>query len=181
MNEVFPIDGDTLGTLRPLNKVVFSLGANIGDTLETLQSAVNRLAETPNLVVVAVSPVYLTKAVDMVDQPDFHNIIVLAESTLEPLTLLERAQAIELAYGRERGVPKGPRTLDIDLIQVGRRESHTDQLTLPHPRAHERAFVLRPWLDVDPGATLPQGPVNALLADLGTDGIQPIDARIDKP
>lgn len=181
MSAGFPIDSDTLGNLKPLNQVVFSLGANLGETLETLQAAVERLAETPNLVLVDVSSVYLTAPVDLVEQPDFHNIVVIAESVLEPLTLLERGQAIENAYGRRRDLPKGPRTLDIDLIKVGRRTVRTPTLTLPHPRAHQRAFVLVPWLEVDANAELPQGRVADLVAAMDLSGVRRTKERIERP
>lgn len=177
MSEAFPIDVDTLGNLKPLNQVVFSLGSNQGDSLEILQGAVDRLADTPNLIVVDVSPVYLTVPVGEVEQPDFYNLVVIADSTLEPNTLLERCQAIESAYGRYRDpdVPGGPRTLDIDLILVGKRTAESDELTLPHPRAHERAFVLAPWLDIEPRASLPQGRVDDLVATMDTSGVRKLD------
>jgi 2-amino-4-hydroxy-6-hydroxymethyldihydropteridine diphosphokinase len=87
--------------------------------------------------------------------------------------LLERALAIESAFGRQRGeVPNAPRTLDVDLILVGDRRADDESLTLPHPRARERAFVLAPWADVDPDAELlDAGPVAALLEQVGTDGV----------
>lgn len=184
MTDVFPVDSDTLGNLRPLNQVVFSLGSNLGDSAEILQAAVDRLAETPNLILVDVSPVYRTKAWGDEDQPDFLNLVVIADSTLEPLTLLDRCAAIEDAYGRERDPrrPHGPRTLDIDLICVGRRTSDTEELQLPHPRAHERAFVLVPWLDIEPRAVLPQGPVAELVADLDVSSVERLnDVVIEKP
>ena len=180
----FPIDIDTLGNLKPLNQVVFSLGSNQGESLDILQGAVDRLAETPNLILVDVSPVYLTAPVEDTDQPDFYNLVVLAESTLEPTVLLERAQAIEQAYGRQRNPerPKGPRELDIDLIQVGNRTSDTPTLQLPHPRAHERAFVLVPWLDIDPRATLPEGRAADLVTKLDVSTVRRLDdVRIVKP
>lgn len=184
MSDAFPIDVDTLGNLKPLNQVVFSLGSNQGDSIELLQAAVDRLAETPNLILVDVSPVYLTKPVGNVDQPDFYNIVVVADSTLEPQTLLERAQAIEHAYGRLRDPanPSGPRTLDIDLIVVGKRVSNSAELVLPHPHAHARAFVLVPWLDIEPRATLPEGRVDDLVATMDTSGVRRLtDVQIVKP
>ncbi|WIY82060.1 2-amino-4-hydroxy-6-hydroxymethyldihydropteridine diphosphokinase [Propionimicrobium sp. PCR01-08-3] len=173
MTEIFAIDVDTLGDLRPLNQVVFSLGSNEGDSVENLQAAVDRLAETPDVIVADVSSIYCTAPVGNVDQPDFYNAVVIADSTLEPLTLLQRCLAIEEAYGRVRDPdnPHGPRTLDIDLIQVGRRVSDTEELTLPHPRAHERAFVLVPWLEIDHRAELPQGRVDDLVATMDTSGV----------
>ncbi|WP_341728000.1 2-amino-4-hydroxy-6-hydroxymethyldihydropteridine diphosphokinase [Brooklawnia sp.] len=173
MPEIFSLDVDTLGDLKPLNQVVFSLGSNQGDSIEILQAAVDRLAETPNLIMVDVSSVYRTTPVDNVDQPDFLNIVVIADSTLEPLTLLQRCQAIEDAYGRVRdpGNPHGPRTLDIDLIQVGSRSADSEELILPHPRAQQRAFVLVPWLEIDRRAALPAGSVDDLVATMDTSGV----------
>ena len=98
----------------------------------------------------------------------------LGQSLLpQAVELIERAQAIENAYRRTREVPGGPRTLDVDLIVVGERIKNTPLLTLPHPRAHERAFVLAPWLDIDPTAYVPErGPVAALLAGIDSSGVR---------
>lgn len=184
MSEIFSLDVDTLGDLKPLNQVVFSLGSNQGDSIEILQAAVDRLAETPNLIMVDVSSVYRTAPVDNVDQPDFLNIVAIADSTLEPLTLLQRCQAIEDAYGRVRDPdnPHGPRTLDIDLIQVGSRSVESEELTLPHPRAHQRAFVLVPWLEIERRGALPQGTVDDLVATMDTSGVTKLhDLSIIKP
>lgn len=173
MNQPFEIDVDTLGNLRPIAKVVFSLGSNEGDSEATLQGAVDLLNETPDLILVDVSPVYQTEPVGDVEQADFLNMVVVAESTLEPMTLLDRAHAIEDFYGRDRsGERNGPRTLDIDIIMVGRRISE-DEIELPHPRAHERAFVLVPWLDADPLAELAgHGPVKGLVDSMDTTGVK---------
>lgn len=184
MPDIFPIDVDTLGDLKPLNQVVFSLGSNQGDSLVLLQRAVDRLAATPNVILVDVSSVYRTKPVGNVDQPDFLNIVVIADSTLEPMTLLERCDAIEQAYDRVRDPnnPGGPRTIDIDLVQVGKRVVSSPELVLPHPHAHERAFVLVPWLEIDPRAELPQGRVDDLVATMDTSGVVKLtDVDIVKP
>jgi 2-amino-4-hydroxy-6-hydroxymethyldihydropteridine diphosphokinase len=117
--------------------------------------------------VTAVSPVYETAPVDAPDgSRDFLNAVILADTTLSARTLLERALAVEDAYGRERTTERhAPRTLDVDLIVVGDRRAHDEDLVLPHPKAHERAFVLAPWNDVEPDAELlDQGPVAELLA-----------------
>lgn len=166
-NGPFELDVDTLGNLRPISKVVLSLGSNQGDSAEILQQAVDLLGETPDLMLVEVSPVYQTKPWGEVqDQPDFLNMVVVAESTLEPLTILDRALAIEESFGRERTVDGGPRTLDIDVVMVGKRVSE-DAIELPHPHAHERAFVLVPWMDVDPDAELEgHGAIADLVDDL---------------
>lgn len=184
MTDNYAIDVDTIGNLKPLNQVVFGLGSNMGDSIEILQEAIDRLADTPNLILVDISSIYRTKPVGYADQDDFYNVVVTADSTLEPTTLLDRAQAIEQALGRVRDpeLPNGPRTIDIDLIQVGKRVSATEDLILPHPRAHERAFVLVPWLEIDPRAQLPQGSVAGLLADIDVTGVQRVDdVQLVKP
>ena len=167
------IDLDTLSGMRPLRPVVFSLGANLGDPLDSLQEAVGHIARTPDLIVTGVSHVYATDPVGFTDQPDFLNIVLLAESTMPSTVLLERALAIEDSLGRERLERWGPRTIDIDLIVVGERHRNDSHLVLPHPRASERAFVLVPWLDADPDAALPgHGRVADLLVGMDTSGVR---------
>lgn len=156
-----------------LRRVVLSLGSNQGDRLGFLHGAVDALADTPNVTVLAVSPVYETAPVGGPDQPDYLNVVVLAECPLSPRTLLERAQAVEAAFDRVRDVRWGPRTLDVDVIAVGDLRVAEPDLTVPHPRAAERAFVLVPWCDVDPDAVLPgTGRVADLVADLDTSGVR---------
>ena len=167
-NGPFEIDVDTLGNLRPISKVVLSLGSNMGDSATILQEAVEFLADTPDLALVDVSPVYQTTPVGGGPaQDDFLNLVVVAETTMEPLTILDRCGAIEQNFGRTREVVGGPRTLDIDVIMVGKRISEGD-IELPHPRAHERDFVLSPWLALDPNAVLMgHGRFDALLTRIG--------------
>jgi 2-amino-4-hydroxy-6-hydroxymethyldihydropteridine diphosphokinase len=170
------IDADTLtGEMRPIRRAVISLGSNLGERMDNLQGAVRALADTPDVWVTGVSPVYETEPVDAPDGSDmFLNAVVLADTTLAASRLLDRALAIEDAFDRERSeVRNAPRTLDVDLIVVGDRRSDDDHLRLPHPRAAERAFVLRPWLDVDPEAEFPErGLVADLLSAVGESGIQ---------
>ncbi|GAA1426569.1 2-amino-4-hydroxy-6-hydroxymethyldihydropteridine diphosphokinase [Microlunatus lacustris] len=153
----YAIDTDTLSGMKPLRKVVYSIGSNLGDRLSNLQGAVDALRDTPDVIVVDVSSVYETAAVGgPEDSPAFLNIVLVAETTLEPRTLLERAQAVEDAYGRDRsGGRWSARTLDVDLILVGKTELTQPDLTLPHPLAGERGFVLVPWAEVDPNGRLP--------------------------
>jgi 2-amino-4-hydroxy-6-hydroxymethyldihydropteridine diphosphokinase len=172
------IDSDTLtGEMRPIRRAVLSLGANLGERFTSLQGAVNALADTPDVWVTGVSPVYETEPVDCPPgSEDFLNAVVLIDTTLAASRLLDRAHAIEDAFGRERGEGvevNAPRTLDVDVIVVGDRRSNEDDLRLPHPRAHERAFVLQPWLDVEPDAVLPdQGPVAELLEHTDRSGLK---------
>ena len=148
--------------------VVLALGANLGPAQETLRQAVTDLAGTPGIEVQEVSPLARTAAVGGPEQsPDYLNAVVLATTTLAARDLLRATQAIEQAHGRERQEHWGPRTLDIDIVLYGSVLAVTDDLELPHPRAHERAFVLQPWAQVDPQAVLPGlggGPVGALAA-----------------
>ena len=170
------IDADTLtGEMRPIRRAVLSLGSNLGERLAMLQGAVNAIADTPDVWVTGISPVYETEPVGAPEGSEkFLNAIVLIDTTLAATRLLDRCLAIEDAFERERsGVPNEPRTLDVDLIVVGDRRSDEPSLQLPHPRAAERAFVLKPWFDLEPDAELPQhGPIADLLANLGMDGVE---------
>ena len=172
------IDSDTLtGEMRPIRRAVLSLGANLGERQTSLQGAVNALADTPDVWVTGVSPVYETEPVDCPPgSENFLNAVVLIDTTLAASRLLDRAHAIEDAFGRERGEGievNAPRTPDVDVIVVGDRRSDEDALRLPHPRAHERAFVLQPWLDLEPDAVLPDhGPVAELLEHTDRSGLK---------
>jgi 2-amino-4-hydroxy-6-hydroxymethyldihydropteridine diphosphokinase len=147
-----------------MSAAVLSLGSNVGDRLAHLQRAVDALAG----VVQRVSPVYETEPWGVAGHDDYLNLILtVASERATPHDWLRRARMCEEAGGRTRGQGSVPRVLDVDVIAVGLVEYHDDDLTLPHPRAHRRAFVLRPWLDVDPVAELPRhGRVDRLLAAL---------------
>jgi len=134
-------------------KVVIALGSNLGDRKATLDSAVDALKQI--ITVTKVSSYIETDPIGGPEQPDYLNAVLIGESDLEPTDLLLKMQAIELAAGRERLERWGARTLDLDLIVAGDLVMDTELLTLPHPRAHERRFVLDPWLEVDPQAILP--------------------------
>jgi 2-amino-4-hydroxy-6-hydroxymethyldihydropteridine diphosphokinase len=163
------VDTDALtGEMHPIRRVVLALGSNLGERFAALQGAVNALADTPDVFLTGVSPVYETEPVDAPEgSGPYLNAVVLADTTLPAKRLMERALAIEDAYDRERSeVRNAPRTLDVDLIVVGDRRSDDDFMRLPHPRAHERAFVLQPWYDVEPDAVFPdRGPIADLLAE----------------
>jgi len=169
------VDADTLtGEMHPIRRSVLAIGSNLGDRLGSLQGAVNSLADTPEVWLTAVSPVYETEPVGAPEgSKSFLNAVILIDTTLSARTLLDRALAIEDAFGRERTGTKGePRTLDVDLIVVGDRRANDEDLKLPHPQAHERAFVLAPWHDVEPDAEIPDfGPVAKLLEQVGDQGI----------
>ncbi|WP_381553212.1 2-amino-4-hydroxy-6-hydroxymethyldihydropteridine diphosphokinase [Streptomyces eurythermus] len=161
-------------TLHNPQWAVISLGSNLGNRLETLQGAVDALEDTPGVRVKAVSPVYETEpwGVEPGSQPSYFNAVVVLKTTLPPASLLERAHAVEEAFHRVRDERWGPRTLDVDIVAYADVTSDDPQLTLPHPRAHERAFVLAPWHDVDPQAQLPgRGAVAELLSAITREGV----------
>ena len=146
-------------------KAVVALGANIGNPKEQMDLAVAMLKEATE--VTAVSTYYSTKPVGGPEQPDYLNAICILESELPALDLLSLLHGIEKSLGRERIEKWGPRTIDLDLIQYGSLLSKAEELELPHPRAHERRFVLEPWHEIDPDAVLlTHGKISELLAQL---------------
>ena len=152
---------------------MLSVGSNLGDRLGTLTECVQALRRLPDTDVMAISPVYQTAPVGGPAQPDYLNAVLIAATGLGPYELLAAAHAIEQTCGRVRAERFGPRTLDIDIISYAEEVSADPVLTLPHPRAHERAFVLAPWHDIDAGARLPgQGTVDDLLAGLDQAGVR---------
>ena len=130
------------------------LGANLGCAPATLAAACDALARLPQTRLVAVSPVYRSAPIDA-SGPDFFNAVAWLDSALAPEALLAELQRIELHFGRQRPYRHAPRTLDLDLLLVGDQRRNTTSLTLPHPRLHQRAFVLRPLLDLCPGLAVP--------------------------
>lgn len=163
--------------------VVLALGSNLGDRLASLQGGVDALCARPGLSGVQVSPVYETAPVGGPAQPEYLNAVLVAATTLSARAVLDRCQEAENALGRVRTERWGPRTLDVDVIVYGTEVSDDPELTLPHPRAHERAFVLAPWHDVDPGAVIPgRGRVADLLAAVGTADVRLCpDATLRRP
>jgi 2-amino-4-hydroxy-6-hydroxymethyldihydropteridine diphosphokinase len=146
-------------------KAVIALGANIGNPREQMDIAVALLRES--LEVTALSSYLTTAPVGGPEQPDYLNAICIAESELPAAELLALLHGIEKTLGRERTVHWGPRTIDLDLIQYGAILSYADELQLPHPRAHERRFVLEPWCEIEPDAILiTHGRIADLLAQL---------------
>lgn len=161
-----------------MSRAVLSIGSNLGDRLATLQAAVD--AVRPWLQ--AVSPVYRTAPWGPVPQDDYYNaVLVVDDPSATPRDWLDRAHAAEQAAGRTRVVRWGPRTLDVDVIAVDDVHSDDPELTLPHPRAAERAFVLVPWLAADPGARLAGRPVGELVDALPADeidGVRPVEGEV---
>src|SRR5689334_13297308 len=152
-----------------------AVGGNQGEVAATLRSAVADLGRLGR--VTAVSPVYRTRAIGP-PQPDYLNGVVELATPLAPLDLLHGLLAIEAEHGRVREVRWGPRTLDLDLIWYEGASSDDPELTLPHPRAHERAFVLRPLADLDAELELRGRPVRVWLAELPDQGVEPADVQL---
>ena len=139
------------------------LGANLGDAQATLRAALQALVALPGSRLLAVSSVYRSAPVDAAG-PDFFNAVAALHTRLAPLALLDALQAIERQFGRQRPYPNAPRTLDLDLLLLGDLVLQTPRLTLPHPRLHQRAFVLQPLLELAPGLAAPGlGPLAAHL------------------
>lgn len=146
-------------------KAVVALGANIGNPQEQMDLAVAMLQEATD--VTAISSYFRTKPVGGPEQPDYLNAVCTLESDLPALDLLSVLQGVEKSLGRERVEQWGPRTIDLDLIQYGALLSSAVELQLPHPRAHERRFVLEPWHEIEPDALLlTHGKISELLAQL---------------
>ncbi|MGB9378758.1 MAG: 2-amino-4-hydroxy-6-hydroxymethyldihydropteridine diphosphokinase [Mycobacteriales bacterium] len=151
-----------------MSRAVLSVGSNLGDRLAYLQSAVDALR--PYLV--SVSAVYETAAFGTEPQAPYLNAVLLVQAEVDDFFWLERAREIEAGAGRRRERRWAPRTLDVDVITVDAQVSADPELTLPHPRAHERAFVLVPWLDVEPKAVLAEIAVADLVSGLDVSGVR---------
>lgn len=151
-------------------RYVIAVGANLGDAERVVDHALGDLAGRLGGSLVARSSLYRTAPVGGPAQPDFVNAVAIVETDLAPLETLRVLQAMEIEAGRVRDVRWGPRTLDLDVIAAADLVSEDPVLTVPHPRAHERAFVLVPWFEIDPQAVIPgKGRVRDLL-QAGFDG-----------
>lgn len=136
-------------------KAILALGSNLGESEETLIRAIADICSHEKITVTKISPIAITAPVGGPEgQGDYANIVVEVETTLRPFELLEYCQLIETKHHRTRDVRWGPRTLDIDIIDIASIQMDDPELTLPHPRAAERAFVLEPWARMDPAALL---------------------------
>jgi 2-amino-4-hydroxy-6-hydroxymethyldihydropteridine diphosphokinase len=156
-----------------MTRVAVALGSNLQDPEAQVRRGFDELAALPDTELVARSRLYRTAPVGYADQPDFVNACALLETLLGPRELLEQLLAIEKRHDRVRDIPNGPRTLDLDIVLYGDRVIDEPGLKVPHPRAHERAFVLAPLMDVWPDAVIPGHGRVARLVSAPKAGSQP--------
>lgn len=155
-----------------MSHVAFSLGTNIGDRVAHLDFAIDRLRSTEGITEISISQFYETEPVGGPEQGNYLNAVAIGESELSPRELLDLCHDIEAGRDRKREVRWGPRTLDVDLLVVGDVVSDNPELTIPHPRAHVRGFVLMPWATIDPDCVIPgHGRVAELAQAIGSDGV----------
>ena len=147
-------------------KVVIALGANLGEPRAQVARAIEEIKKLLN--VITVSSLYETAPFGVPDsQPNYINAVLIGETDKKPMDLMNALLEVENSLGRTRSFQNAARLIDIDIIDLGGLFMESESLTLPHPRAHERRFVLEPWLEIDPSAHLPgRGPISELLAAL---------------
>lgn len=155
--------------------VYVALGANLGDAIDTLLAACDALHQLPHTTDVTISGFYRTAPLDA-DGPDYINAVASLKTKLDPHTLLQHLFKIEHDHGRERQYPNAPRTLDMDLLLYGKQQIQTEDLIVPHPRMHLRAFVLQPLAELNPKLVLEQGSIQDLLAACADQFIEPLDS-----
>jgi 2-amino-4-hydroxy-6-hydroxymethyldihydropteridine diphosphokinase len=160
-----------------LVRAYVGLGANLRKPEEQVRAAVEELAMLGNTRLAAVSSLYRTAPVGYVDQPDFINAVACVETLLTPRELLDGLLAIERRYGRVREFANAPRTLDLDVLLYGEREVHEAGLTIPHPRMHERAFVIVPLAEIAPDALVPgRGRASELLQQVDSGAVAKLES-----
>ncbi len=163
-------------------RAALGLGSNLGDRLGRLREACLGLSGEPGVTVAAVSSVFETTPVGGPEQPDYLNAVVVVDTTLTAVQLLALAHRLEDRAERRRTTRWGARTLDVDVLAVGGEQVDQPQLTLPHPRAHERAFVLVPWAQVDPDFVVPgRGRVIDLLDAVDDSGVAAWPEQLVEP
>ncbi len=163
------------------NKAIIGIGTNLGDRLLNMNESVRALSLLPRTAVIAVSHIYETEPVGVEAQPKFFNANVLVETNMSPMALLGACLGIEAAFGRKREVKDGPRIIDLDLLIYEGMKSESFELTLPHPRILERAFVMVPLQDLFPSGRAPGLAFGTRLKELGSEGVEKIDAQIKLP
>jgi 2-amino-4-hydroxy-6-hydroxymethyldihydropteridine diphosphokinase len=158
-------------------RAALGLGSNVGDRVHTLESAIAEIARTPHVSIAAVSPFVETDPVGGPEQPDYLNAVVVVDTVLGPEDLLAVAHSCEQQAGRVRGVRWGPRTLDVDVLAYDQIERDDEALTLPHPRATKRAFVMVPWAVVDPSFVVAGRTVREWADAIDDSGVRPFEGQ----
>ncbi len=160
---------------RPAETAYIGLGANLGEPVQAIRAAFEAIERLPSVQALARSPLYGSAPIDS-SGPDYVNAVMMVATRLTPRELLARLQAIEIEHGRERPYRNAPRSLDLDLLLYGERVVDSPDLTLPHPRMHERAFVLRPLADIAPDLAIPgHGSIARLLPRVAAQRVNRLD------
>ena len=157
-----------------MTRAYLGLGANLGDPAAQLREAIRRL-RAGAIENVRVSPFYRTRPVGVTDQPWFVNAVLACDTALAPEALLDLCLDVERTMGRVRELRWGPRVIDVDLLAYGEVRSDTDRLTLPHPRWHERGFVVKPLADLAPDLVIAGRKVSEVLASLDTSDMERLE------
>ncbi|HIT52583.1 MAG TPA: 2-amino-4-hydroxy-6-hydroxymethyldihydropteridine diphosphokinase [Candidatus Fimivicinus intestinavium] len=161
-----------------MNTAIIGMGSNLGDRLDTLNRAVKAIALLPRTKVVNASHLYETEPVGYAEQGPFLNANLMVETDLSPMALLGGCLGIEAAFGRERTVKNGPRVLDLDLLLYEGMRSDSFELTLPHPRILERAFVMVPLMDLYPSGRAPGLYFAPHLKEIGSAGVERVQEEL---
>jgi 2-amino-4-hydroxy-6-hydroxymethyldihydropteridine diphosphokinase len=162
-----------------MTRAYIALGANLGDPRATVRAAIEALRELPNSQLIAASSLYRSAPVGLHNQPDFINAVVSVETQLDARRLLDELFAIEACFGRRRSVRNAPRTLDLDLLLHGDTVSDDPALTLPHPRMHQRAFVLLPLAEIAPDIVIPDhGAIDQLIRGCEEQEIESLSTQV---
>jgi 2-amino-4-hydroxy-6-hydroxymethyldihydropteridine diphosphokinase len=159
-------------------KAVVALGSNLGDRVDYLQKAVNEINSLKEIEISEISSVYETLPVGGPEQGNYLNVVISVNTDLDADELLHKLLLIELKLGRQREIVWGPRTIDLDLIWFEDQTINLENLVLPHPRAHERCFVIKPWLEIEPNARIGNTEIKEFLKDLDCSGVNFFPARL---
>ena len=159
-------------------KAVVALGSNLGDRFDYLQKAINEISSLKEIEISKISSVYETLPVGGPEQGNYLNAVITLATKLEAEELLLKLFLIELNLGRQREVVWGPRTIDLDLIWFDDQTINLDNLVLPHPRAHERCFVIKPWLEIDPKARIGNTEIQEFLKQIDCSGVNLFPTRL---
>ena len=159
-------------------KAVVALGSNLGDRFDYLQKAVNEINSLKEIEISEISSVYETLPVGGPEQGDYLNAVISLNTELEADELLLKLLLIELNLGRQREIAWGPRTIDLDLIWFENQTINLSNLVLPHPRVHERCFVIKPWLEIEPNAKIGNTEIQEFLKVLDCSGVNLFPTRL---